>query len=103
MSRQTNRETDAERVVWQLLRAAGYRYRIHCPVPVMPRRKIDIASTRAKLAVLMDGCFWHGCPEHATRPKANAEWWREEFDCNMEPDRETNAQLLSEGWTVLRF
>ncbi|TJZ52842.1 very short patch repair endonuclease [Streptomyces piniterrae] len=103
MSRQTNRDTNAERAVRQLLHAAGYRYRIHYPVPAMPRRKIDIAFPRAKLAVLIDGCFWHGCPKHATSPKANAEWWREKLDRNMERDRETNAQLLSEGWTVLRF
>ncbi|MFF7233367.1 very short patch repair endonuclease [Streptomyces sioyaensis] len=69
----------------------------------MPRRKIDIAFTRAKLAVPIDGCFWRGCPEHAASPKANAEWWREELDRNMERDRETNARLLSKGWTVLRF
>lgn len=76
---------------------------MHYPVPGMHRRKIDIAFTRARLAVLIDGCFWHGCPEHATSPKANAAWWREKLDRNIERDRETNAQLVSEGWTVLRF
>lgn len=103
MSRQTNRDTGAERAVRQLLHASGYRYRIHYPVPGMRRRKIDIAFTRSRLAVLIDGCFWHGCPAHATAPKANAEWWRQKLDRNIERDRETTAQLLSEGWTVMRF
>jgi DNA mismatch endonuclease (patch repair protein) len=103
MSRQTNRDTSAERVVRQLLHGSGYRYRTHFPVPGMPRRNIDIAFTRAKIAVLIDGCFWHGCPEHASSPKANATWWRQKLDRNVERDRETSNQLVSEGWTVLRF
>ncbi|MCL7496334.1 MULTISPECIES: very short patch repair endonuclease [Streptomyces] len=103
MSKQTNRDTGAEWAVRQLLHASGYRYRTHYPVPGMRRRKIDIAFTRTRLAVLIDGCFWHGCPEHATSPKANAEWWRQKLDRNIERDQETTAQLLSEGWTVMRF
>ncbi|MFI6941768.1 very short patch repair endonuclease [Streptomyces sp. NPDC050418] len=103
MSRQSSRDTGAERSVRSLLHAAGYRYRVHHPVPGMARRKIDIAFTRAKVAVLIDGCFWHGCPEHATSPKANAEWWRKKLDRNVERDRETDAQLEAEGWRVLRF
>ena len=64
---------------------------------------MDIAFGKAKIAVFMDGCFWHGCPEHATQPKSNAEWWRAKLDKNTARDRETTAHLEAEGWTVLRF
>jgi DNA mismatch endonuclease (patch repair protein) len=69
----------------------------------MRRRTIDVAFTRAKIAVFMDGCFWHGCPEHATHPKSNAVWWREKLDRNMARDTETTERLVAAGWEVLRF
>jgi DNA mismatch endonuclease (patch repair protein) len=69
----------------------------------MPRRSIDVAFGRLKIAVFFDGCFWHGCPVHATSPKANAEWWRAKLDRNMERDQETTEHLCSDGWVVLRF
>ncbi|MFI1353308.1 very short patch repair endonuclease [Streptomyces sp. NPDC020898] len=103
MSRQVSKDTAAELAVRRLLHAAGLRYRVEYPVPGMARRRIDVAFTSVKVAVLIDGCFWHGCPEHATQPKANAEWWREKLDRNMARDRETTEQLVAEGWTVLRF
>ncbi|GGV33297.1 hypothetical protein GCM10010245_53760 [Streptomyces spectabilis] len=89
--------------VRRLLHADGHRYRLNVRVPGMPRRTIDIAFTRAKVAVFLDGCFWHGCPEHATQPKANAEWWRHKLDRNIARDTETNERLTDEGWIVLRF
>lgn len=103
MSRQASRNTAPEVAVRKLLHASGYRYRLNERVPGMSRRTIDIAFTRAKVAVLIDGCFWHGCPTHATQPKANAEWWRQKLERNMARDRETTAHLESEGWKVLRF
>ncbi|MEV0009458.1 very short patch repair endonuclease [Streptomyces sp. NPDC051840] len=103
MSRQARRDTAPEVAVRKLLHASGYRYRLNERVPGMSRRTIDIAFTRARVAVFLDGCFWHGCPEHATQPKANATWWREKLDRNMARDVETTAHLVAEGWTVLRF
>ncbi|MFJ1625316.1 very short patch repair endonuclease [Streptomyces sp. NPDC088190] len=103
MSRQSSRDTKPEVAVRKLLHASGYRYRVNERVPGMTRRTIDIAFTRAKVAVLIDGCFWHGCPVHATQPKSNAEWWRAKLERNMARDRETNEHLAREGWTVLRF
>ncbi|MDT0308361.1 very short patch repair endonuclease [Streptomyces sp. DSM 44917] len=103
MSRQASRNTTPEVAVRRLLHATGHRYRLHRPVPGMRRRTIDIAFPGPKVAVFLDGCFWHGCPEHATHPKANKEWWREKLDRNVSRDRETTQRLTEEGWTVLRF
>ncbi|MFG2642772.1 very short patch repair endonuclease [Streptomyces sp. NPDC048370] len=103
MSRQGRRDTAPELAVRRLLHASGLRYRVNVPVPGMPRRTIDIVFGPAKIAVFLDGCFWHGCPEHATQPKANAEWWRTKLDKNMARDRETTQHLEAQGWTVLRF
>jgi DNA mismatch endonuclease (patch repair protein) len=103
MSRQASKNTGVELAVRRLLHSAGLRYRVEYPVPGMPRRRIDVAFTKTKVAVLIDGCFWHGCPEHATQPKANAEWWRTKLDRNMARDMETTEHLTAEGWTVLRF
>ncbi|MFI0988254.1 very short patch repair endonuclease [Streptomyces exfoliatus] len=103
MSRQASKDTAAELAVRRLLHAAGLRYRVEYPVPGMARRRIDVAFTSVKVAVLIDGCFWHGCPEHATHPKANAEWWRQKLDRNMARDEETTEHLKAQGWVVLRF
>ncbi|MGW7240497.1 very short patch repair endonuclease [Streptomyces sp. NPDC054804] len=103
MSRQLSKDTSAELAVRRLLHAAGLRYRVEYPVPGMPRRRIDVAFTGVKVAVLIDGCFWHGCPLHATQPKSNAAWWRNKLDRNMARDRETTDHLAAQGWTVLRF
>ncbi|MCF3135138.1 very short patch repair endonuclease [Streptomyces olivochromogenes] len=103
MSRQGSRDTAPEVAVRRLLHASGLRYRVNVPVPGMPRRTIDIVFSKAKIAIFLDGCFWHGCPKHATQPKANAEWWRAKLDKNMARDLETTEHLTTAGWTVLRF
>ncbi|MFD7130380.1 very short patch repair endonuclease [Streptomyces sp. NPDC059894] len=103
MSRQASKDTAAELAVRRLLHAAGLRYRIEYPVPGIARRRIDVAFTSVKVAVLIDGCFWHGCPRHATQPKSNAEWWRHKLDRNVARDRETTEHLRAAGWEVLRF
>ncbi len=87
----------------RLLHRGGLRYRVTYPVPGMSRRSIDVAFTRAKVAVFLDGCFWHGCPEHGTRPRANSAWWDVKLRRNAERDAETDRVLRASGWTVLRF
>ncbi|NNG19779.1 very short patch repair endonuclease [Naumannella sp. ID2617S] len=97
------RDTEPELLVRRLLHAAGYRYRVNERVPGMARRTIDIAFARKRVAIFIDGCFWHGCPDHYNRPKANAEFWRDKREQNMRRDDETTKHLQSLGWTVLRF
>jgi DNA mismatch endonuclease (patch repair protein) len=52
---------------------------------------------------MVDGCFWHACPIHATWPKKNASWWREKILANQRRDRDTDSRLEARGWKVLRF
>lgn len=102
MSALRRRDNAGELAVRRLLHRAGYRYRVCHPVPGFPRRTIDIAFTRSRVAVFIDGCFWHGCPDHGTRPRANADWWSAKLAANHGRDEDTNAQLLAEGWRVIR-
>lgn len=103
MSAVRKRDNGPEMAVRRLLHAAGLRYRVAWPVPGQRRRTIDIAFTRARVAVYIDGCFWHGCPLHGTSPKANAAWWAEKIAANRARDADVTAQLHDLGWTVLRF
>lgn len=81
----------------------GLRFRVELPVPGKRRRTIDIAFTRVKVAVFVDGCFWHGCPVHGVTPKNNADWWLRKITSNRARDEDTNRLLEELGWTVLRF
>lgn len=73
------------------------------PVPNL-RRKADVVFTRARVAVFIDGCFWHGCPEHGRSTfNHNADYWPSKISKNISRDKDTNEQLRSAGWTVLRF
>ena len=103
MSRQRVADTEPELRVRRLLFAAGMRFRKQYPVPGYPRRSIDIAFPRRRLAIFLDGCFWHGCSEHKSGPKANDEWWAAKFEENRRRDRETTVELESRGWHVMRF
>ena len=84
------------------LRSLGLRYRVDAVMPGT-RRRADVAFARAKVAVFVDGCFWHGCPDHGTWPKANAAWWRAKIQGNQRRDLDTDQRLVLAGWRVLRF
>lgn len=72
------------------------------PLPGMPRRRADILFTRRRVAIFVDGCFWHSCPTHGTKPSTNAEWWTDKLAVNVARDRETDAYLEAIGWSVVR-
>lgn len=103
MSTLARRDTKPEIELRRALHRRGLRFRVQVKVPGNRRRTIDIAFTRARLAVFVDGCFWHGCPEHGTRPRANSEWWAWKIERNQRRDRDTDAHLRDAGWQVLRF
>lgn len=102
MARTRGRDNLRERELRSALHREGLRFRIHYAIPGT-KRSIDIAFTKWHLAVFCDGCFWHGCPIHATTPKTNQEWWRDKNATNKARDLDTNLRLTSDGWTVLRI
>lgn len=103
MSQASRRDTQPEIRVRRLLHAQGLRYRVAYPFPGYRRRTIDIAFTRVRIAVFIDGCFWHGCPEHGTRPRANSDWWATKITANRSRDEDSTRLLIDLGWEVLRF
>ena len=103
MAKVRQKGTDAEIALRRELYRRGLRYRIDYEVMKKPRRVADVAFPGLRIAVFVDGCFWHGCPEHATWPKQNAEFWRQKIEANRLRDADTNSRLLEVGWTVLRF
>jgi DNA mismatch endonuclease, patch repair protein len=101
MKSQRQRDTAAETALRSLLYRRGFRFRVDYALPHL-RRRADVAFPRLRVAVFVDGCFWHGCPEHGTWPKENAEWWRAKIEGNRRRDSDTDARLEAQGWTVIR-
>ena len=98
MSRVRQRGTDLERRLRSALRARGLRYRANIRLPGTP----DIAIAEGKIAVFVDGCFWHGCPQHGTMPKSNRTFWRQKILRNRERDGEVDKALRGLGWKAIR-
>ncbi len=97
-------DTKPELALRSALHAMGYRYRKDLRLD-LPQRRVrpDIAFTSRKVAVFVDGCFWHACPEHGSRPKNNEWYWSPKLEKNVERDRAADAALADAGWTVLRL
>ena len=103
MKGNTSRDTKAEVRLRSLLHQRGRRFRKNLRVAgeAKPHRA-DIVFTRARVAVFVDGCFWHGCPTHGRQPRANPGYWEAKLARNTERDRQTDADLAAAGWTVVR-
>ncbi len=97
------RDTSPESALRSALFARGLRYRVQVALLTKPRRVADIVFAGPRVAVFVDGCFWHGCPLHATWPKQNADFWRAKILANQERDQDTDARLRAEGWDVIRI
>lgn len=102
MSRYPRRDTGPELRLRREVHHLGLRYRVDAPLPGMPRRRADMLFSRARVAVFVDGCYWHGCPQHFRPAGQNRQWWQEKIDRNRARDRDTVEQLIAQGWQVLR-
>ena len=97
------KDTKPELAVRRLLHAQGLRYRVDYRALSAARWRVDIAFTARRVAILIDGCFWHGCPIHATYPKTNSGYWLPKLKRNRVRDLETTSALEAAGWRVLRY
>jgi DNA mismatch endonuclease (patch repair protein) len=96
------RDTKPELALRSALHGLGLRFFVDRPIGGT-RRRADIVFPRDRLAIYVDGCYWHGCPVHGTTPKENRDWWIAKFAANRARDDDTVAKLCAAGWTVLRF
>jgi DNA mismatch endonuclease (patch repair protein) len=96
------RNTKPELVVRSLIHRAGLRYRVDF-APLGGRRKADIVFSGPRIAVFIDGCFWHSCPVHGTTPVSNSDYWGPKLARNVARDHDTDQQLVAAGWTVVRI
>ena len=98
MKRMPRRDSGPELALRRELHKRGLRFRVQIRgLPGTP----DIVLQKAKIAVFVDGCFWHACPEHGVLPKANREWWREKLEATVERDRRKDARLEEMGWRAI--
>jgi DNA mismatch endonuclease (patch repair protein) len=102
MENTPQRDTPAEMALRRELFRRGLRYRVDLPIRGVTRARPDIAFPKQKLAVFVDGCFWHSCPEHGTMPKRNRKWWAAKLAANVERDRRHERELAEAGWTTVR-
>jgi DNA mismatch endonuclease (patch repair protein) len=103
MAATRGRDNERELSLRSELHKRGLRFRVHYEVPGNRRRSIDIAFPAKRVAVFLDGCFWHGCPQHGTVPSTNQAWWIAKIEANKNRDADTDRLLQLAGWTVVRI
>lgn len=99
MSRIPGKNTRPEIIIRKMLWSLGCRYRVNYRLPGKP----DIVFTKQRLAIFIDGCFWHRCPQHFQPPATRAEFWEAKINGNVHRDRRVDALLAQEGWSTLRI
>ncbi len=98
MSRIRSSKTKAELKLINFFRSLGFKYQ-----PKNVYGKPDFANSREKIAIFVDGCFWHKCPKHFIKPKSNVKFWEEKIRKNIKRDREVNKKLREIGWKIIRI
>ncbi|VVB65706.1 DNA mismatch endonuclease Vsr [Candidatus Gugararchaeum adminiculabundum] len=98
MSRVRGKNTSPEVALRKILRGCGHRYRLH-----YGKQMIDIAFPKERVALFMDGCFWHKCPKHFRMPRSNTAFWKRKINGNAQRDKRETALLKKKGWTVVRI
>jgi len=99
MSKVKGKDTGPEMMLRKVLWAKGWRYRIKSSILGRP----DIIFPGKHIAIFVDGCFWHGCPLHGTRPKSNRKFWMDKIEGNIKRDKKVTDKLKKSGWTVIRI
>ena len=103
MSRMRRRDTQPELKLRRALHRRGLRYLVDvAPTGMNKRRRVDVLLRGARMAVFVDGCFWHSCPEHVHFPKKNGQWWQRKLEGVVRRDRDADAELTAAGWLVVR-
>ena len=103
MQANRRRDTAPELALRRELHRRGRRYFVdRAPLRGL-RRRADLVFPRYRVAVYVDGCFWHSCPEHGTIPKSNTAWWKAKLDANRARDHDTDQRLRDAGWTPIRI
>lgn len=96
------RDTTPEMALRQVLQEMGFAFSVDFSPIEGLRRRVDILFVEERVAVMIDGCYWHGCPQHGTWPKQNAEFWKAKIKANKRRDIDTNQRLEDAGWHVIR-